>query len=467
MVKIGARSVGVKCVFTQERLGTPLNANRFCARTPNHRGAVHNANFELLHLSVLREYLGLEFETSEFYPNSRYQLEPTIDDFVFMTFFVGNDFLPHMPALDIGDEAFDLLFYAYKRNRGKWLKDGLHRRSTPVAGRNKNGQPRFKTVNHPYLTDAGAITSGERLEKFLGDVGSYEDPYYQNKRESMEEENERIRRMDKREGRASLIPSQDVLERVESAERERYHEMLLEKSRAEGEAACDEEGFAPVTSSAVPDSSLIQKLGGILRGSLSPEEGGVAKMESKVDEVGEVNEDSLDDLKGRYYYDKFGYTPFDADKHLALRKAYIAGLVWNLEYYYKGVTSWEWYYPYHYGPMLSDLKDINQMLSEVSFFDGEDEAGATDADPPRPVSSSAVANIAGRNGRMNGGSRRIAGEPLRPFEQLLGCLPPSSSHLLPEPYRWLMTSTDSPLIEFFPDSFTVDMNGKRWPWVSL
>ena len=44
-------------------------------------------------------------------------------------------------------------------------------------------------------------------------------------------------------------------------------------------------------------------------------------------------------------------------------------------------------------------------------------------------------------------TRKVAGEPLRPFEQLLGCLPPSSSYLLPEPYRWLMTSSDSPLIE--------------------
>jgi len=435
---------------------------------------IHNANFELLHISVLREYLGLEFETTEFYPNSRYQLEPTIDDFVFMTFFVGNDFLPHMPALDIGDEAFDLLFYAYKKNRGKWLKDGLHRRTVAAGGVDKNGKPKFKTINHPYLTDAGNITSGKRLEGFLEDVGSYEDPYYQNKRESMEEENERMRKADEKAGRESLIPSQDVLDQVELAGRELYHDMLLKKSRKEDEKTSvtegdmqlnNEDGFKPVTSSTVPDASLIQKLGGILRGSLSPEEGGVAKVEQPKKEK-KVDENTLIDLKGRYYYDKFGYTPFDAEKHLALRKAYITGLVWNLEYYYKGVISWEWFYPYNYGPMLSDLTNVNSMLSEISFFDGEESEGAASADPPRPASSSAVANIAGRN-RMNGGSRQVAGEPLRPFEQLLGCLPPSSSYLLPEPYRWLMTSPDSPLIDSFPDSFTVDMNGKRWPWEAV
>jgi hypothetical protein len=124
--------------------------------------AVHNANFELLHISLLREYLGLEFETKEFDSRSKFELEPTIDDFVFMTFFVGNDFLPHLPALDIGDEAFDLLFYAYKKNRVKWLKDGLYRRNMGTA----INSGKTKSKRHPYLTDAGNITSGKvRLSK--------------------------------------------------------------------------------------------------------------------------------------------------------------------------------------------------------------------------------------------------------------------------------------------------------------
>ena len=59
-----------------------------CVR-PNHVNffaTVFNANFELLHISILREYLGLEFEvrdvSEEFNPNSKFELEPTIDDFV-------------------------------------------------------------------------------------------------------------------------------------------------------------------------------------------------------------------------------------------------------------------------------------------------------------------------------------------------------------------------------------------------
>jgi 5'-3' exoribonuclease 2 len=63
---------------------------------------IHNSNFDVLHLSILRDYLAYEFETKDVVPNSPFELEQTIDDFVFMTFFVGNDFLPHMPAIDIG-----------------------------------------------------------------------------------------------------------------------------------------------------------------------------------------------------------------------------------------------------------------------------------------------------------------------------------------------------------------------------
>jgi hypothetical protein len=82
------------------------------------------------------------------------------------------------------------------------------------------------------------------------------------------------------------------------------------------------------------------------------------------------------------------------------------------------------------GPMLSDLVDLDNILEKVSF-----------------------------EGRL--------GSPLKPFQQLMGCMPPSQAHHIPEPYRWLMTDPRSPIIDFYPKAFTIDMNGKRWPWEAV
>lgn len=360
---------------------------------------IHNPNFEFLHMSVLRDYLAFEFETSNVIPESKFDLERTIDDFVFLTFLVGNDFLPHMPALDIADEAFEFIFHTYRGIRSDWIKE--HKKDPS---------------KQPYLTDTGDIVCGQRLEQFLGRLGSHETSFFLYKKAN---ENPAAARKVEAKWGVETTPSDEVLSRKEEADRASFREMLLSSSASN--STWQEDGFTPVLTevSDLTDEDLHSKMSTLLQASVADRTGG--KRAPGIDDQ---------DIKGRYYHDKFGFTPFDREKHLALRKAYVEGLVWNLKYYYEGCVSWDWYFPFHYGPMLSDLVDLENLLGEVSF-----------------------------EGRM--------GKPLKPFEQLMACMPPSHSELLPEPYRPLMTEPDSTISEFYPRSFTVDMNGKRWPWEAV
>mmetsp|Transcript_26308 Transcript_26308/g.77783 ORF Transcript_26308/g.77783 Transcript_26308/m.77783 type:complete len:1519 (-) Transcript_26308:88-4644(-) len=313
------------------------------------------SDFQLLHLSVLREYLQIEFAYG-LDPKS-YDLEAIIDDFVFMTFLVGNDFLPHMPSLDIGDGAFDLLFDTYKQQRPGWGE----------------GQ---------YLTHAGEVPDAKRLEQFIAVIGAAETEIFEQREENEAVYLKKKRRWDKRDGRPEGLSDAQLAAQEESKQLDYLTmiEDMMSKHSIGGE----------YVDGRTPPSNPGQK-----------------------------------DFKGRYYYEKLHITPIDVNEHLALRQCYIEGLLWCLAYYYRGCISWGWFYPYHYGPMLSDLTNLTEVFSNIRFD---------------------------------------LGAPLKPFEQLMGCLPPASAACVPRPYRKLMCSPDSPILQFYPESFEVDMNGKRNPW---
>lgn len=56
-------------------------------------------SFQFLHVWTLRDYLVHDLSIPG--PTATADCERLIDDFVFMCIFVGNDFLPHVPSLDI------------------------------------------------------------------------------------------------------------------------------------------------------------------------------------------------------------------------------------------------------------------------------------------------------------------------------------------------------------------------------
>lgn len=66
-----------------------------------------------LNVSILREYLEIELKVDNL--PFEWDFEKAIDDWVFLCFFVGNDFLPHLPSLETREGAIDILIEIWKQ----------------------------------------------------------------------------------------------------------------------------------------------------------------------------------------------------------------------------------------------------------------------------------------------------------------------------------------------------------------
>jgi len=89
--------------------GEPAESEAFNPATIAHK------SYQFLRIDILREYLEYEMKPSTPVPFD-YNLERVVDDFVFMCCFVGNDFLPHLPTLEIREGAVQLLMGLYKKH---------------------------------------------------------------------------------------------------------------------------------------------------------------------------------------------------------------------------------------------------------------------------------------------------------------------------------------------------------------
>ena len=250
-----------------------------------------------------------------------------------------------------------------------------------------------------YLVDTGTISSPQRLEDFLQEIGTYEIPIMEEREKKEAEYRKKADHRNRRRNTnnnnnnsntaATTTSSAAEIAKQEQAKQASYYLMLSNLS-------------------SISDSYYNNN------NNNADEDDTTTNCYQSTTTTTTTTEDRGKDYKGRYYFEKLGFTPADLSKHRALQQSYLEGLLWCLAYYYRGCISWGWFFPYHYGPMLSDLKDLTTIISQITFD---------------------------------------LSEPLKPFQQLMGCLPPASSALVPPPYRKLMTSPTSPIQHFYPNDF--------------
>uniref|UniRef100_A0A8B9KG21 5'-3' exoribonuclease n=1 Tax=Astyanax mexicanus TaxID=7994 RepID=A0A8B9KG21_ASTMX len=343
---------------------------------------VSEQEFIFIRLSVLREYLERELTMASLpFP---FNFERSVDDWVFMCFFVGNDFLPHLPSLEIREGAIDRLVSIYK--------DVVH----------KTGG---------YLTENGFVNL-ERVELIMQAVGVAEDNIFKKRKDDEENFKRRMKEKKKRmkQGPAYLPGGQFAPQALGGRDRP----MPVQNARH-----------------AAFDMRMQGNRNQQNRDSAGTSDGmdnrGVKRKAEDSDSEPEP-EDNVrlweEGWKQRYYKNKFDVDETDEEFRKKVVKSYVEGLCWVLRYYYQGCASWKWYFPFHYAPFASDFKDIKDMFKEFE------------------------------KGTM----------PFKPLEQLMGVFPAASGNFLPETWRALMSNPDSSIIDFYPDDFAIDLNGKKYAW---
>lgn len=353
------------------------------------------SSYIFLRLSVLREYLARDLCL----PNLpfKFELERVIDDWVFMCFFVGNDFLPHLPSLEIREGAIDRLVTLYKELLPK------------LGG---------------YLTNNGFVDL-KNAEQILSGIGQVEDDIF--KKRQQQELNFKRRQQEKK--KRMRVDNDNMPMAMPAWMKTGPYAptplMTIKKTTIDVDSSVGEIKTIETEIEIQPGT----KRKHTLFESESPKS--VSRQTSVVEEIVEKVEEDNDPVRlweegwrQRYYKVKFNVEEDDLDFRYKVAAHYAIGLSWVLRYYYQGVPAWNWYFPYHYAPFASDFVNVGSVKEN---FDGTTE-------------------------------------PFRPFEQLMAVFPAASRKHIPSPLQDLMYNPSSSIIDFYPDDFAIDLNGKKASW---
>lgn len=385
-----------------------------------------------LHTHILREYLAVEMDTPK--RTFKYDLERSLDDWVFMCFFVGNDFLPHLPSLEIRDQGIDLLIGIW-RNLAAEMDDYV----------TKDGFPDMRRVQQILSALATREADIFKKRKEHADRQAARGPRRdgQNKRHRNNEETslppfKRVKEDADTYLNAGIVffdPKDAQSKAVRDVHKDLLHQRGPESNKSAAaklkelmKAKADGTSVSEDTEAASRDKDATDNdtPGGntpVVPDSPAPNTPAI-----QLDSDGKPIDTVMlweDGYEERYYQQKFGVAPDDIAFRNTVARQYAEGLCWVLAYYMQGCPSWTWYFPHHYAPFAADFVGLETMEPKKLFEKGT---------------------------------------PFHPYEQLMGVLPAASNHAIPEPFRILMEDPNSPIIDFYPEDFPIDLNGKKFEW---
>ena len=271
---------------------------------------------EFIYISVLREYLDIEFCKLKGKIKFEYNLERLYDDFAFLCFLFGNDFIPPLINLDTDGNVYEFLLNSYKTSIQKC---------------------------NDYLTNNGLINFNN-FKIFINELSLRESEY--------------------------LNMKFDFFKRIYYSKKNQKKSSLLEIYKEENNINIDNsyERLKYVMNS---NNNLIKKINNIndINILCKDEEYGLDISEYFFNIF--IQEYNNDKYNGRklYYKKKFNFDIEEKSGKDELNKLitnYLEGLQWNL-FYFKGFLSWNWNYLYNYTPLLSDLSkyDYKKNISET------------------------------------------------------------------------------------------------------
>lgn len=127
------------------------------------------------------------------------------------------------------------------------------------------------------------------------------------------------------------------------------------------------------------------------------------------------------------YYEHFfkGVDVYNHQQFNELRRIisihYIESLIWTINYYLDDILSWHFYYQFRVAPHVSDLLYNLKYITDINSFEFKLE------------------------------------KPFTPLEQLFFVLPSQNNSYLPKTYSKLMIDKKSPLIQYFPIDYDLDV----------